>query len=164
MGGTRALSSPGFLTTGRQSMCLTGSRPRKLPLSMSTLFVSGFTYSFKSLGLPCACYFIWQRRHASNLFFASNCMCACQGSLPRERASPAFVRQLIEPGNDYCQRSPEAVLALIHHPSWWFQDLLCWDNVSFPKGKASSHWYSCPAESRCSDVSNHFWLCISPWH
>ena len=74
----------------------------------------------------------------------------------RERASPAFVRQLIEPGNDYCQRSPEAVLALIHHPSWWFQDLLCWDNVSFPKGKASSHWYSCPAESRCSDVSNHF--------
>lgn len=45
---------------------------------------------------------------------------ACQGSLARERKSPAFVKQLIEPGNDYCQKSPGVVLVPVHCPQWWF--------------------------------------------
>lgn len=47
-------------------------------------------------------------------------VCACQGSLARERMSPAFVKQIIEPGNDYCQKSPGVAFIPVHRPSWWF--------------------------------------------
>lgn len=60
--------------------------------------------------MPCAHYFIRQRRHAFNLFFASNCMCACQGSLTVERDRPAFVSQLMN-----------LVAVIVSNPSG-----LCW--------------------------------------
>lgn len=45
---------------------------------------------------------------------------ACQGSLVRVRMSPAFVKQLIEPGNGYCQKRPGVVLVPEQRPSGWF--------------------------------------------
>lgn len=40
---------------------------------------------------------------------------ARQGSPARERMNPAFVEQLIEPGNDHCPKSPGVVLVPVHH-------------------------------------------------
>lgn len=63
---------------------------------------------------------MWQRGRVLIYSLRLIVVSACQGSLVRERTSPAFVKQLIEPGNDDCLQSPGVVLVPGLYPSWWF--------------------------------------------
>lgn len=75
----------------------------------------------------------------------------------RERMSPAFVKQIIEPGNDYCKKSPGVVPVPVHIPHGGFQHLVCWDTEDFPKEIAN--WSLCTKDPECCNVSTLFRVC-----